>query len=136
MSNIIFALLTIFLFSACEYDSDNIYYKDLEKPKDIQIGVYLARVSPYDTIYIYANTYLYYSLNTLGKETLNQEISINTTGFTLLPQIGLKFNINSRIGFLLSSAYDLNWGSGTNKLGGNKIDWFDFRVSNGTSYSF
>lgn len=72
MRNIIFTLLTIFFFSACEYDSDNIHYKDIEKPKDIQIGVDLAGVNPDDTIYIYANTQLHYSLDTQGKEILNQ----------------------------------------------------------------
>lgn len=77
MRNIIFTLLTILFFSACEYDSDNIHYKDIEKPKDIQIGVDLAGVNPNDTIYIYANTRLSYSIKTEDAELLKQDFYLD-----------------------------------------------------------
>lgn len=73
----------------------------------------------------------------IGNETQHMDqIHLNSTSFAILPQIGLKFNLNPHIGFLLSSGYDFNFGSGIDKLGGNTIDWSGFRVSLGASYTF
>lgn len=72
--------IIVFLFlvlHSCEYESNNEYYKDIEKPGDILIGVDLGGVPPNEPIYIYENTKLYYSFNGAGKKLLSMEAFIN-----------------------------------------------------------
>ena len=59
--------LFIIAFVSCEFDSDKEFYKDIEKPEDILVGIDLAGVTPGEPIYIYENTRLYFSMNTSGK---------------------------------------------------------------------
>lgn len=78
MKKLTFTLLAIIVFiSACEYESDNINYKNIDPPQEIQIGIDLAGVLPDDTIYIYTNTQLYYSIDTQGKRLINQEFILD-----------------------------------------------------------
>lgn len=70
-------LLFIFAFISCEFDSDEEYYKNIEKPEEITVSLDLAGVKPDEPIYIYEDTKLYYSLNTAGKKLLSLQATIN-----------------------------------------------------------
>ena len=80
------AFLFIILFASCEFDSDKEFYKEIEKPGEIMIGIDLAGVRPGEPIYIYDNTKLYYTLNTSGKELLNLEVTLNGKYLTMLSE--------------------------------------------------
>lgn len=71
------AFLFIILFASCEFDSDKEFYKEIEKPEEIMVGIDLAGVRPGEPIYIYENTRLYYTLNTSGKNLLKIEATLN-----------------------------------------------------------
>ena len=73
----VWLIIILSIMYSCEYESDNEYYKDIEKPSEIYIGLDLAGVNPDEPIYIYDNTKLYYSLNTAGRKVLLVEASIN-----------------------------------------------------------
>ena len=61
-------LFVIGLYS-CEFDSDDLNYVQLEKPKDeIQLGIDLAGVNPTELIYVYDKFTFSYSLYTEGKD--------------------------------------------------------------------
>ncbi len=62
---------------SCEFESDKEFFRDIEKPSEIMVGLDLAGVNQNEPIYIYDDTKLYYTLNSAGKKLLDQEIMIN-----------------------------------------------------------
>ena len=66
----IFSILFCSLLYSCEWDSNNENYVEVKKPEDIIIGIDLAGVRENEIIYIYNDTYLYFSLSTQGKTVL------------------------------------------------------------------
>ena len=71
-----YILIASFLVS-CEFESDKEFFREIEKPGEIMIGLDLAGVRPNDPIYIYDDTKLYFNLNNAGKKLFNQEVMIN-----------------------------------------------------------
>lgn len=71
------AFLFIITLVSCEFDSDKEFYKEVEKPGEIMVGIDLAGVRIGEPIYIYEDTKLFYTLNTAGKELLNLEATLN-----------------------------------------------------------
>lgn len=73
--NLIFtiSLFSCLLFYSCEWDNNDENYIEREKPEDIVIGIDLAGVEEDKVIYIYNNSYLYYSLSTQGKTVLQTD---------------------------------------------------------------
>lgn len=70
------------------------------------------------------------------KENIPDNISCNMTGFTILPQIGAKFNIPYNIGFLLTGGYDFEFGSKIKNDTDIRADWSGIRINAGVSYNF
>lgn len=70
-------LLFIITLVSCEFDSDKEFYREIEKPGQIMIGIDLAGVRPGEPIYIYEDTKLFFTLNTAGKELLDLEATLN-----------------------------------------------------------
>ena len=75
--NWLFLLLIASFLVSCEFESDKEFFRELEKPGEIMIGLDLAGVRPGDPIYIYDDTKLYFNLSNSGKKLLDQEIMIN-----------------------------------------------------------
>lgn len=69
-NSIFFISLLCLFFYSCEWDNNDENYIELEKPQDITMGIDLAGVREDEVIYIYNDTYLYYSLSTQGKTVL------------------------------------------------------------------
>ena len=63
---------------SCEFESDKEFFREIEKPGDIMVGLDLAGVNPNDPIYIYDDTKVFFTLNSAGKKVLSQEIMINS----------------------------------------------------------
>jgi|GEM_PF-2969997 len=74
--NWLFLLLIASFLVSCEFESDKEFFRELEKPGEIMIGLDLADVRPGDPIYIYDDTKLYFNLNNAGKKLFNQEVMI------------------------------------------------------------
>ena len=71
-------ILSFIGFYSCEYDSNDLNYVHLEKPKDqIQLGIDLYGLNPTELIYLYNNSPLSYTLNTEGKEVLLLQFFLN-----------------------------------------------------------
>lgn len=77
--NLLWTLAFLFIigFTACEFDSDKEFYKEIEKPEEIMVGIDLAGVRPGEPIYIYEDTRLFYTLNISGKKLLKLEATLN-----------------------------------------------------------
>ena len=73
----LFYIITASFLISCEFDSDKEFFREIEKPGEIMIGLDLAGVRPNDPIYIYDDTKLYFNLNNAGKKLFNQEVMIN-----------------------------------------------------------
>ncbi len=71
------AFLVFITLISCEFDSDKEFYKEIEKPGEIAVGIDLAGVKPGDPVYIYEDTKLYYTLNASGRELLNVGATLN-----------------------------------------------------------
>lgn len=69
-----FAIL--FTFCGCEYNKDENYYPDIEKPEEITIDVSLEGMGSGQTIYIYTKTNLHYLFDFKAKEILKHQIKI------------------------------------------------------------
>lgn len=79
-------LLCTMLLPACEYDSDDDNFHELQKPTEqVEIGVDLAGVNPKETIYLYENSFLYYTLHTGGKEVVAQKFYLDGKEISLAP---------------------------------------------------
>ena len=73
-----FVLLCTLLLPTCAYDSDDDNFVDVPKPSEqFQIGIDLAGVDPDQVIYLYSSGYFYYSLDTRGKEILDQKFFLD-----------------------------------------------------------
>lgn len=74
--------LLVFLIGSilvsCEFESDKEFFRDIEKPGDIMVGLDLAGVNPNDPVYIYDDTKIYFTLNSAGKRVLSQEVMVNS----------------------------------------------------------
>lgn len=71
-------LFCLVIFYSCEFDSDNVNYVSIEKPKDeIPLGIDLAGVNPQDVIYVYRNSTFSYSLFTDGKDILARQFYLD-----------------------------------------------------------
>ncbi len=53
----VWLIIILAFMCSCEYESDNEYYKDIEKPHEIYIGLDLAGVNPDDPIYMKIPSY-------------------------------------------------------------------------------
>ena len=73
LSAFLFAILLV----SCEFESDKEFFRDIEKPADIMVGLDLAGVNPKDPVYIYDDTKIYFTLNNAGKRVLSQEVMVN-----------------------------------------------------------
>lgn len=71
----IFLLLPLLL--SCEFESDKEFFRTIDEPGEIFVGIDLSGVRPGDPIYIYDDTKLYYTLSTSGKKLLTNEVVIN-----------------------------------------------------------
>lgn len=69
-SSISFIALLCLFFYSCEWDNDEKNYIEIERPQSITMGIDLAGVKEDEVIYIYNDTYLYFSLSTQGKTLL------------------------------------------------------------------
>ncbi|GHV39600.1 hypothetical protein FACS1894179_04750 [Bacteroidia bacterium] len=61
---------------------------------------------------------------------------LNNTSLSILPQVGIQYDITSYIGIFYSGGYDINLSSKVKELDNNKVDWSGFRISGGISLSF
>ena len=77
MMRLFTALLIALLLVSCEFESDKEFFRDIEKPGDIMVGLDLAGVNPNDPVYIYDDTKIYFTLNNSGKRVLSQEVMVN-----------------------------------------------------------
>jgi len=62
---------------SCEFESDKEFFRDIEKPGDIMVGLDLAGLNPNDPVYIYDDTKIYFTLNSSGKRVLSQDVMLN-----------------------------------------------------------
>ena len=74
---LLLAFLIALILVSCEFESDKEFFRDIEKPGEIMVGLDLSGINPNDPIYIYDDTKLYFTLNSVGKKLLQQEIRVN-----------------------------------------------------------
>lgn len=75
--------------------------------------------------------------NVGGTSLIDEKNEYTNVSFSILPQIGAKFNLTSKIGFQATIGYDINIGTEINKLPTKpKVDWSGIRLSAGASYTF
>lgn len=68
---------------------------------------------------------------------IDEKNEYTNVSFSIVPQIGTKFNLTSKIGFQATIGYDINIGTEVNKLPTNpKIDWSGLRLAAGAAYTF
>ncbi|MDD4777993.1 MAG: hypothetical protein PHV53_06855 [Fermentimonas sp.] len=77
MIRLLSAVLIVTLLVSCEFNSDKEFFREIEKPGEIMVGLDLAGINPGDPIYIYDDTKVFFTLNSAGKKVLSQEISVN-----------------------------------------------------------
>lgn len=61
---------------------------------------------------------------------------LNNTSISILPQIGIQYNLNSHIGIFCSGGYDINVSTKVKELNNNKADWSGVRLNGGISLNF
>ncbi|GAB6120140.1 hypothetical protein JCM30204_12890 [Dysgonomonas termitidis] len=61
--------------------------------------------------------------------------NFNDTSFSILPQIGIQYDIISYTGIFCSGGYDIDLSSEVKELNNNKVDWSGFGISGGISLS-
>jgi len=64
-----------------------------------------------------------------------EEISGNSTNFSILPQFGIKLKIPYNLSFIISAGYDFNLKGELNNKANTKIDWSGLRAKCGISYT-
>lgn len=65
-----------------------------------------------------------------------EAVDTNVSGFTLLPQIGLKFYLTRWLALHVSTGYDFEFGAKVDDLiSAPRVDWSGFRVNGGISVS-
>lgn len=71
---------SLLLFSACEYDNNEMNYYELTPPEEkVEVSVNLANMPENEMIYIYTYTFLDYSLNFSSGELLSKHFFIDNT---------------------------------------------------------
>lgn len=73
------------------------------------------------------------------EQNVDENLDMDATGVSLLPQIGLKWDITSNIGVHVSGGYDFQLGSKFKSEGEKtmlKSDWSGIRINGGVSYTF
>src|SRR5690554_5813381 len=73
---IFFFFFFFFFFAACEYDRDEVYYVDVQKPDEAEVILNLADFPAGATIYIYEKTRVYYQLSLPEGELLKRRFSL------------------------------------------------------------
>lgn len=72
------ALLVVLIFlTGCEYDKNDVYFEDVEKPEKKEIIFNLANLPSNSTIYIYQETKLQYNLNLPNGTILKLKYSLD-----------------------------------------------------------
>jgi len=132
--NIISILLLIFsVFTGCEYDKNDIYIVDIQKPVEKRITFNLADLPSGTTIYIYQKTNLMYDLNLPEGDILKRKLTLggrellSTDGYILLDPK----DYNSRTVEKLTLDVEVNSGSESiaGKLGlENYIGTFEYEI--------
>ncbi|SHE72744.1 hypothetical protein [Dysgonomonas macrotermitis] len=70
------SFVILFLLGGCEYNNEESYHNDVQKPEDITIDINLDGISNGQTIYIYAPTKLHYLYDFKSKNILEHEIKL------------------------------------------------------------
>lgn len=73
------------------------------------------------------------------EQSADENIDIDAKGISLLPQLGLKWDITPNIGISFSGGYDFQLGSHFSYQGKKsslKSDWSGLRINGGISFSF
>lgn len=132
--NIISILLLIFsVFTGCEYDKNDIYIVDIQKPVEKRITFNLADLPSGTTIYIYQKTNLMYDLNLPEGDILKRKLTLggrellSTDGYIVLDPK----DYNSRTVEKLTLDVEVNSGSESiaGKLGlENYIGTFEYEI--------
>lgn len=132
--NIISILLLIFsVFTGCEYDKNDIYIVDIQKPVEKRITFNLADLPSGTTIYIYQKTNLMYDLNLPQGDILKRKLTLggrellSTDGYIVLDPK----DYNSRTVEKLTLDVEVNSGSESiaGKLGlENYIGTFEYEI--------
>lgn len=132
--NIISILLLIFsVFTGCEYDRNDIYIVDIQKPVEKRITFNLADLPSGTTIYIYQKTNLMYDLNLPEGDILKRKLTLggrellSTDGYIVLDPK----DYNSRTVEKLTLDVEVNSGSESiaGKLGlENYIGTFEYEI--------
>ncbi|OJX58777.1 hypothetical protein [Dysgonomonas sp. 37-18] len=132
--NIISILLLIFsVFTGCEYDKNDIYIVDIQKPVEKRITFNLADLPSGTTIYIYQKTNLMYDLNLPEGDILKRKLTLggrellSTDGYIVLDPK----DYNSRTVEKLTLDVEVNSGSESiaGKLGlENYIGIFEYEI--------
>lgn len=132
--NIISILLLIFsVFTGCEYDKNDIYIVDIQKPVEKRITFNLADLPSGTTIYIYQKTNLMYDLNLPEGDILKRKLTLggrellSTDGYIVLDSK----DYNSRTVEKLTLDVEVNSGSESiaGKLGlENYIGTFEYEI--------
>lgn len=132
--NIISILLLIFsIFTGCEYDKNDIYIVDIQKPVEKRITFNLADLPSGTTIYIYQKTNLMYDLNLPEGDILKRKLTLggrellSTDGYIVLDPK----DYNSRTVEKLTLDVEVNSGSESiaGKLGlENYIGTFEYEI--------
>lgn len=70
--------LSFIVSSSCEYETEKDYFKEIEQPSEnVNIKINLSNIPEGETIYIYANTSLSYTINTNNKQLLNTDFTLD-----------------------------------------------------------
>lgn len=126
-------LFIVVVFTGCEYDKDEVYWVDMQKPEEKGVTFNLANLPSGATIYIYQETKLIYDLNLPDGNVLKQRFSLgdkvlfSSDGYITLDSK----NYNSRTVEKLTLDVEVDSGSEsiTGKLGlENYIGTFEYEI--------